>query len=348
MSRSKEWKSVFTVITTLALLATAYALRAQIIETIQNLREANPWPLLLVPPLAGLNHYAQGKIYQGLFRTLGHRFRTRAMMRLSFELNFVNTVFPSAGVSGFSYLSLRMKGEDISTAKATLAQIMRFALLFVSFQIFLAVGLLLLAVFGRVSNFVVLITSSLATLLLVGTLALIYIISSKERISNFFTVLPKILNRIIHIVRPKHPETINISRLHKVLIELHENYLHLKRNVRSLRRPLYFALLANGTEVASIFMVFLAFGQLVNPGAIIIAYAVANFAGLISVLPGGVGIYEGLMTGVFAAAGVSPAVSLPVVLAFRVTSMGTQLPVGYYFYTKTIHYLPPDAIGSDS
>ena len=36
-----------------------------------------------------------------------------------------------------------------------------------------------------------------------------------------------------------------------------------------------------------LYLVFVAFGFWVNPGAVILAYAVANFMGLVSILPGG-------------------------------------------------------------
>jgi uncharacterized protein (TIRG00374 family) len=91
--------------------------------------------------------------------------------------------------------------------------------------------------------------------------------------------------------------------------------------------------------------VFLAFGETVNPGAVIIAYAVANFAGLVSVLPGGVGIYEALMTAVLATAGVPPAVSIPVIIMYRILTMIIQLPIGYYFYHKFVNEEGvPDAV----
>ncbi len=341
MAKSKKsFKTILTVITFIALVGTAYALRNQIFETIQNLRSVNPWPVLLVTPLAAFNHLSQGKLYQSLFHILGDRFRTRSMMRLSLELNFVNNVFPSAGVSGFSYLSIRLKPEGISAGKATLVQIMRFAMLFLSFQVLLGLGLLLLAFGGGVNNFVMLVAGSLATFLLFGTAVVIYIISSKSRINAFFTGLTKVINRIIQLVRPRHPETINIARVERVFGELHENYNLLRRHLTDLKTPLKYALLANMSEVAAIFFVFVAFGEFINPGAIIIAYAVANFAGLMSVLPGGVGIYEALMAGVFAAAGVPPGISLPVVLAFRVVSMSSQIPVGYFYYQKALHDEP--------
>jgi uncharacterized protein (TIRG00374 family) len=84
-------------------------------------------------------------------------------------------------------------------------------------------------------------------------------------------------------------------------------------------------------------VVYVAFGHWVNLGAIIVAYSLANFAGLVSVLPGGVGVYEALMTTVLVATGIPLALSLPVTIMYRVLSSLVQLPPGYYFYHKALH-----------
>jgi glycosyltransferase 2 family protein len=95
--------------------------------------------------------------------------------------------------------------------------------------------------------------------------------------------------------------------------------------------------MANFWEVMAVYIVYVAFGHFVNFGAVILAYAVANFAGLVSVLPGGVGIYEGLMTLVLVASGVPSRLSLPVTVMYRVVNTIVQLPPGYYFYHRTLH-----------
>lgn len=336
-TRQKRWKTALTVITLIALAATAYALRRQIFETIDNIGRVNTSLVLLIIPLQCLNYFAQAKLYQGLFRLLNNRFRTKALIGLALELNFVNNVFPSGGVSGFSYLSIRMKNEGVSAAKATLVQMMRFIMLFISFQILLFVGLLMLAGVGSASKLTVLIAGSLGTLLLAGTLLIAFVIGSKQRINDFFTFITKLLNWLIHLVRPSHPETINITKARLSFTELHENYMVLKSKYPELKKPLLFALMANLTEIGSIYVVYLAFGHIVNPGAVIIAYAIANFAGLVSVLPGGIGIYEALMTGVLAAGGVPPSISLPVTVMYRVVNMSVQLPPGYYLYHRALH-----------
>ena len=82
--------------------------------------------------------------------------------------------------------------------------------------------------------------------------------------------------------------------------------------------------------------VYIAFGHWVNLGAVILAYAVANFAGFISVLPGGIGVYEALMTAVLAISGIPASLSIPVVIMYRVLNTLIQVPPGYYFYHRRL------------
>ena len=82
---------------------------------------------------------------------------------------------------------------------------------------------------------------------------------------------------------------------------------------------------------------------------IVLAGPVANFAGLVSVLPGGVGIYEALMTAVLASTGVPAGVSLPVTVMYRVVNTIIQLPPGYYLYQRNLRHhakQPPGASGA--
>lgn len=103
-----------------------------------------------------------------------------------------------------------------------------------------------------------------------------------------------------------------------------------------MRRPFFYSMLANVTELATIYVVYIAYGQFVNPGAIIIAYAIANFAGLIAVLPGGIGVYEGLMTAVLVSAGVPAGLAISVTIMYRVINMLLSLPIGYFYYNKAL------------
>lgn len=334
----RRWKLILNIATVLAMGGLIYAIRHELGQTLENLSRVNVGILLLIIPIEILNYDAYARMYRSFFKILGHKLTYKEMYKVSLELNMVNHIFPSGGVSGFSYFSFRLRRHGITAGKATLVQTMKFGFLFISFELLLIVGLLLLAIGGQANNLTILIAGSLSTLLVVGTLAIAYIIGSETRINSFFTFITKVLNRIIHSFRRSHPETINITRVKNLLLDLHENYNLLKSDYRALRAPLINGLVANLTEIAAVYVVYVAFGHWVNPGAVILAYAVANFAGLISVLPGGVGVYEALMTGVLATAGLSPALTLPVTVMYRVINMTIQVIPGYYYYHQALRY----------
>lgn len=336
LARSSRWRLIFTLVTLVALGILIYGLRHQIVEVLRNLGKVNAWALLLIIPIQLLNNDAYARLYRSLFLTLGKAVSYRSMYRLTLELKFVNNIFPSGGVSGVSYFSIRARSAGVSAAQATLAQVMKFMLVFISFQPLLILGLFFLAIRDHANNLVMTVASSLITMLVVGTLIGIYIIDSRNRINAFLTFITKALNKVIHLVRRKNPEIISIAKAQASFIELHDNYQVFKKNWRSLKKPFLYTLLANATEVATLYAVYVAFGEFVNVGAVILAYAVANFAGLISVLPAGIGIYEGLMTAVLAATGIPAKLSIPVTVMFRVVTMFIQLIPGYVLYQKAL------------
>ena len=345
----RRWKLIVNLVTLVALAVLAYALRHQLGDTIGNLGKVNAWALLLILPVEALNYHAQAKLYQGLFGMVGNKLPYKFLYKTSLELNFVNHVFPSGGVTGISYFGLRLRdGDAISGGKATLVQVMKLGLTFLSFELLILFGLLCLAIMGRVSNLTILVAASLSTLLVVGTAMFAYIVGSKQRINAFFISVTRLLNRLIQLVRPSHPETINIGRARRLFDDFHDNYAEIKSSYRQLGGPFWYAFLANATEVLAVYVVYIAFGHLINIGAVILAYAVANFAGLVSVLPGGVGVYEALMTGVLVSTGVPAGLSLPVTVMYRVVNTLIQIPPGYYLYQQSLRRgeRPPGAPGN--
>lgn len=336
-----RWKLILNLITIVALFGLIYAVRTQIGETITNFGRINAWVLLFVPLWQLINYHSYTKMYEHFLHLFKNNVPYKQLFRAQLELNFVNNVFPSGGVSGVSYFGFKMKTLGVSAGKATLIQVMKFGLLFVSIQVLLSLGLIALAIEGKASSLMILVAGSITTALIIGTVAIGYVIGSKQRINSFSTAITRMINRAIQVVRPGHPETINIATIQAVFAELHENYLLLKGNFKALKMPFLWALIANTTELLTIYTVYVAFGEFVNPGAVIAAYMIANFAGLVSVLPGGVGIYEALMTGVLAVAGVPAGTSIPVTIMYRIVNMGIQLVPGYIFYQKTLHERTP-------
>jgi len=336
LKKGLNWRVILTTATLVALAVLIYSLRKDIVQVVKNLGKVNALALLLMIPFEFANYDAYARFYISVFKTLGERVGYWAMYRLNLELNFVNHILPSGGVSGISYFTVRMRRQHVSGAKATMSQVLKLFLLYLSFQPLLVLGLLLLAARGHVNNLVMVVAASLITLLVVGTLIAIYVIEDKGRINTALTVVAKGLNRIVYFFRRSKPEAIHIETAQKTFTELHENYQVLKANWRELKKPFIYMTLANITEIGALYSVYIAFGHLVNLGAVILAYAVANFAGLISVLPAGIGVYECLMTAVLVATGIPAELSIPVTIMYRVINMTIQLTPGYVLYQRAL------------
>jgi len=324
------------VISLVAVGLTIFLIRHQITQTFHDLHRVNVWLVGLIVPLTILSYHAQTEVYRDLFRMLGDRLSYRFLFRVSLELNFVNNVFPTGGASGISFFGVRLRRRNITVTKAGLVQIMKLLLLFISFEFLLITGLLIMAIDGQANELVVLVAGSISTLLVVGTIGFMMIIGSERRIHATFRAGTRIINRAIHVFRRHHPETIQMARVEQIVTDLHDNYKLVRSNYKQLKSPFFWSLVVNLTAILSVYAIYVAFGEWVNLGAIILGYSVANFAGLVSVLPGGIGIYEALMTGVLAAAGIPAALTLPVTVMFRVISTLIQLPPGYLLYHQTV------------
>jgi uncharacterized protein (TIRG00374 family) len=85
----------------------------------------------------------------------------------------------------------------------------------------------------------------------------------------------------------------------------------------SLLRNGFYALGYWCMDMACLFIVFIAIGTPVNPGVVIIAYAIADILGSLPLTPAGLGIFEIAMGATFYAYGYPKAVLVTAVLGFR-------------------------------
>jgi uncharacterized membrane protein YbhN (UPF0104 family) len=116
----QHWKVLLNIVTVVALLILVIAIHKELISTFRTLHKVDFWALLLLILIEVWNYHAQAKLYQGLFKVVGNDMKYRLLFETSLELNFINSVFPSGGVSGISYFGARMRSDKISGGRATL------------------------------------------------------------------------------------------------------------------------------------------------------------------------------------------------------------------------------------
>lgn len=327
-------RTFFSIVAGIALAIVVYVSREDIAQAWRQLPDANPWLILMIVPTQLLGYHFNTRMYSSYFRAFSNKLDYLPLYKLSLELNFVNNVFPSGGISTASYMSYRLKKWRVSTSKAALAVIARFAMTFVTFLVLLATALLFMLI-GGVINTTVIFIAGMVSLIIVFIITIsTYILRDRARITNLMKIIARFINWVVNRIHIKKGAAIDLKKVESIFNDLADDYRIIMSQRREILLPTFYALLNNLTEVLTIYWVYLAFGEAVNFGAVIIAYAVANFAGAVAAIPGGLGVYESMLTIVMVSAGVPAGLSLTVAVVYRIINMSVFLPIGYTLYHR--------------
>jgi len=259
------------------------------------------------------------------------------MTRMALELNFVNHIMPSGGAAGFSYLGWVLGRHGVRPGRATMAQIVRFVLAFLSFIAILVIAVIGLALDHQIDRVIIAISFALVFIATGGTIGMAYVIGSKPRLVAFSGWLTRTINNIVSkLTRGKNQQAVNLKTLESFFDELHQDYIEIRHDKRILIRPLVWAILANLADVALLSISFLALGVWVNPAILFVAFGASSIASIVSVTPGGAGVYEAIMIAFLASAGVPADIAIAGTLVARVTLLFGTVVFGYLFYQLTI------------
>jgi uncharacterized protein (TIRG00374 family) len=285
-----------------------------------------------------LSYYATGAMIFSYLRGLGDLKNVKSieMARMALELNFVNHVLPSGGVSGASYMTWRLSKLGVNSGRATLAQVVRFGATFAAFLVLLLVAVLLITIDGGINRLIILVSTAMASIIIFATVTVVYTISSSSRLQAFSRLLDKGVNGLWRKVFRQKKPLVEQAVIRKFFEDLHNDFVALRKDPKILRTPFIWGIVFNMAEVGLFVVTFWALGTFVNPAPILIAVGISSIVGLLLVTPGGAGGYEALMILFLSSAGVSPGTALAGVLLARVILIVLTISSGYIFYNNAL------------
>lgn len=331
-------KRLLNIVTIVLVALILYLARDEIVRAWELLSRVNIWILALLIPLQLISYYAVGEM---IFSYINQKKRIKAtqidMAKMALELNFVNHILPSGGVSGASYMTWRLGHFGVSPGRATLAQVVRFAATFAAFLALLGIALLMITIDGGITRQTILITSALGTSIILGMIGALYLFNSEARLNKFIRWMARIVNRVTSFFRKRGMEPIIREETVKhFLLDMRSDYLLLKQEPKLLIKPIKWGFVFNLAEIAMFWVAFWALGDIINPAPLLIAYGLATVAGMIFVTPGGAGGYELLMIGFLTTAGISASATVAAVVLTRTILILGTIVTGYIFYHQAI------------
>jgi len=332
----RTWISLIT----LAFLGLiVYGARNEIAHALHLLRYVDMEILWLLIPFQLLSYLMAGEMMFSYLRAKKaiNEVPLMSQGRMALEMNFVNHVLPSAGVSGMSYMTWRMGKYGVTPGRATLAQLIRFVIGFASFATLLLVSLLIITIDGHINRWIIFVSAVMIIGMFAASAAGIFLISGERRYRRFSQWVSRTINTIVRTITfGKHKRILQLQTVVDFFEEINKDYRIILREKKLLRGPYVWGLAFNVFEVLLFMTAFWALGASVNPAAVLIAYGLASGASFFVATPGGAGAYEVVMAAFLVAAGVDNKVAIAGTVLTRVILLLGTIIVGYVFYQDAL------------
>ena len=329
-----SFRTVLMVLTVILVAYVVYQNWPDILETLDNIQDANIFVLLLLIPEQLFMYYACGQIF---FSYLKHRknvkeFTDKEILRISTELNFVNHAIPAGGVGGLAFLTYRLSPYGVTAGQASFLYLFRYAVTTVInyFQALVAIlVLLILNLIPREAMWII----PVALLMNMGVCFflwfVIFVASSRKRIEVFSRAITKIMNSAVTLVTFGHKkEAVSREKIHQYFSDIHESVKIAKEHKRYLKKPALWGFIYSFLEVGTYWIVAISLGR---PELLPFIMVGAVFDGIVPY-----GLYELGMAGVMIALGVDFPTATIVTVMTRVITLLFTIVSGSYPYYKAI------------
>lgn len=332
----RTWLSVITVLLVVGII---YISRHELLQAWHLLSHVDLWILSLLLPAQIITYYIGGEMMFSYLRAKGSTKEIPAadLTQMALEMNFVNHVLPSGGVSGISYMTWRLGKYNISPGRATMAQLVRFAMAFVAYIALLPIAIFIVTLDGGLNRWIIFISFSLVLLTVIAGGGAVYILSNRRRMWRFADWLVRTGNRVVRRISFGRKKSIfKYRQIERFFTDLHFDYKALQKDRRILVKPFLWGIGYTISDVLLFVITFWAMGIVINPAPILIAYGVAIVAGTLSVTPGGAGAYEAVMISFLAIAGINKGEAIAGIILTRVILLLGTIILGYVFYQRSL------------
>jgi uncharacterized protein (TIRG00374 family) len=282
----------------------------------ETLERSEPW-LLPLPLLATLLSYLTMSFsYEGIARAAGCAVSSMDMLRITFIANTVNYVLPTGGLSGFALRMVLLNKKGVSGALAVLVSFTQTVLTNLMLLVFVVFGLAYLIATGELSPvaataLLVLVTG--LTVFLGASVMLVY----REELRGRF--LSRATDSVLRWASKFRSTAGHERRIRMFFLHLAEGMDFFASKPRAMVGPTFWIFLDWLFTVAVLYTACLAVGAAVSYGEAVVAFSVGIVFAVASFVPGGVGVLELALAGMFATVGVPPEESVLAIFVFRVS-----------------------------
>ncbi len=266
--------------------------------------------------LCGFSVYLlEGAVLYFALRIFAERVPFSRSIRYSLIINAVGYFISIGGITPFATQVHVLEHSSIPASKATLCRIVQVIIFSGLFDVILLGGFISVLLNGIDHVYVAPLGALIGFFLCLSGCLFLSIYLKKVR-RFIIRVSAGVLNRIARLFQKR-------ELLHREQVALFIGELETgMRGLLKTPRYLFFILLAAVADwffwIMTMYFSFLSLGIRIHPGVMIVGFAVGQVFGIISMVPGGLGVLEGSMVLAYSALGVPLGTAFGAILIFRV------------------------------
>lgn len=285
-----------------------------------------------------LNFTMIAAAYQAAFRTVGVKSRLIQLIPLTFASVFMGVAAPSIGASGAALFiddSIR-RGE--SAARTAAGTLLYLASNLVAFFTVVVIGMCYLFIQDNLHAYQVI--GALILMIFIGVLTGVLLtgLLRPDYLSRLLTFVQRRVNGLL--ARFKHSPQFPEDWAERSALEFKDAAEAIARRPKKLVVTVLMALISHLMNLSSMFMVFWAFNQHVRLGVLVASYGLGLLFWIVTVIPHGIGIVEGVMTLVITSLGVPAEKAAVITLSFRGISFWLPLLTGFLMLRRIRIFKP--------
>lgn len=295
--------------------------------------------LILLPIIQLLSYFCVANYYTSMFQIFKKNVSITAMYPMVLSIFFVEQVLPAGGSTGIAYINYALRNK-VSHGVVTLIQLGRYAFNHMAYMCITAVVVVMLFFDSSVNKRSIIVLVGFLVFMAAYAVLGFYIIKSKKHINSVVKWVEKQANKLSKRFRGGK-ELINSKSLQKSLLEFHNGAEKIFEQKWKNLKPLGFMALSTLGQLLIVYLSFVAIGENISFPVVVAAFTFANFIGVLSVVPGDVGVHEVAMISALQYLGVQGSVAISATLIYRVFVKIIILAIGFVFYG---HYIKPSQV----
>ncbi len=264
--------------------------------------------------------------YYMIYKAIGLEETFHTLLPVVIASIFVNTVMPTAGMSGMAVFVAEARRRNYSPGRAAIAGALAVLFDYAAFACILFMGMFVLIRRNNLNIGEIIAASILISIAIVLTVLIYLGMRSADALGQALSWLARLVNRVLHPFIKR--EYLSETRAHEFARDAAEGLREIDREPGRVIVPFVISLVKFGLLITVLFLCFLAFEVPISIGTLVASFSIAYLFLIVSPTPSGLGIVEGALPLALSSMYVPMGAAAIITLAYRGITFWMPLFIG--------------------